>query len=82
MSAAQIAPSQTDPAYARGVALVLMAGVFWSIAGLVMRLIHAATEWQVLFYRSATLILVLVVYIALRNRGAVALPFRTAGPRA
>lgn len=76
------APSHPDPAYVRGVGLVLLAGVFWSIAGLVVRLIDAANEWQILFYRSASLILVLLAYMALRNRGALWPVFRAAGTKA
>jgi drug/metabolite transporter (DMT)-like permease len=82
MAIAQLLPAHDDPAYARGVALVLLAGVFWSIAGLVVRLIDDANEWQILFYRSVTLIAVLAAYIALRNRGAVLPAFRAAGRKA
>ena len=68
-----------DPNYARGVAMVLIAGCFWSIAGLVVRLMEAASEWQILFYRSAALVLTLLLYLGLRNRGDVAGAFRRAG---
>jgi len=79
MAVAQSLPLNSDPAYSRGVVLVLLAGVCWSIAGLVVRLIHDAGEWTILFYRSLALVLILVLYIALRN-GATVLPaFRAAG---
>ncbi len=79
MASTRIVPSQPDPAYARGVALVLLAGVFWSIAGLVVRLIHEVVEWQILFYRSVALVIVLLCYVAARQGGAVVPAFRAAG---
>ena len=82
MAAAQPLLTQPDPAYTRGVALALLAGVFWSIAGLVVRLIDDADEWQILFYRSLTLVLVLVAYIALRNCGRIVPAFKAAGGQA
>ena len=79
-----IAPVQViqDRDYAKGVACVLIAGVLWSIAGLVVRLIDNAGEWQILFYRSVFLVITLVAYIGLRNRGRVTTAFRTAGVNA
>ena len=75
-------PSCSAPYY-RGVVLVLAAGVFLSIGGIGVRLIEAADEWQILFYRSLALIVTLLAVLAVRNRGALpgALPgaFRTAG---
>jgi drug/metabolite transporter, DME family len=55
--------------YRQGVALVLMAGVCWSILGLVVRLMEAATSWQILFYRSLCLGLFLLAVLAIRSRG-------------
>jgi len=73
-------PLQThDEHYARGVALVLIAGGFWSIAGLVVRLMHQATEWQILLYRSAALVITLLVYLAVKNRGNLLATFTRAG---
>ena len=79
MAIAQPLLTQHDPAYTRGVTLVLLAGCCWSIAGLLVRLIDDANEWQILFYRSLTLIVVLLAYIALRNHGALIPAFRAAG---
>ncbi len=55
--------------YRHGVALVLTAGACWSIMGLVVRLMEAATSWQILFYRSLSLGLFLALVLALRSRG-------------
>lgn len=58
-----------DENYPKGVMLVLIAGSLWSIAGLVMRLIDNANEWQILFYRSVTLSLFLFFYIGFTYKG-------------
>ena len=71
-----------DPGYARGVVLVLIAGVLWSVAGLIVRLMHEANEWQILFYRSIALVITLLTYIALRNNGRLKTAFRSAGKNA
>jgi DME family drug/metabolite transporter len=55
--------------YRQGVALVLLAGTCWSIMGLVVRLMEAATAWQILFYRSVSLGIFLFVVLAVRSRG-------------
>jgi DME family drug/metabolite transporter len=55
--------------HTRGVILVLLAGTFWSIGGLVVRLIEQATPWQIVFYRSLALALTLTVVILRRQRG-------------
>jgi DME family drug/metabolite transporter len=56
-------------AYRRGVALVLLSGVCWSIVGLVVRLMEAANGWQILFYRSLSLAVFLFLVLAVRSRG-------------
>ncbi|MDE0308678.1 MAG: DMT family transporter [Acidiferrobacterales bacterium] len=56
---------------AKGVFLVLTAGVFWSFAGLAVRLIEFANEWQILFYRSTTLVAFLVLYLSVSRGRAV-----------
>ncbi len=63
----------------RGVMLVLSAGVFWSIAGLLVRLMESASEWQILMYRSLALCLTLSLYLALRPGSGLLRSFRAAG---
>ena len=65
--------------YSRGVALVLLAGCIWSIAGVVMRYMENANEWQVLFYRSLTLSVFLFFYIGFRYRGPLINAYREPG---
>ncbi len=71
-----------ESAYRRGVVLVLSAGVFWSIAGLLVRLMDAASEWQILTYRSIALCLTLSLYLALRPGVSLLAAFRAAGTTA
>ena len=79
MSSSARGPETTDPGYARGVVLVLLAGCFWSIGGPLIRLIDDADEWQILFYHSAAIIVMLLAWLAIRRRGAVTTAFREAG---
>lgn len=50
---------------ARGRVLVLLATLFWSIGGPLIRFIESADAWQILFYRSASLVVFLLAYLAL-----------------
>ena len=59
--------------------LVLAAGGFWSIAGLVVRLIDSASVWQILFYRSLTLSVFLLVVIWIKTGGRPLGAFYRAG---
>jgi len=68
-----------DPDYAKGVVLVALAGVFWSLGGLLIRLIETASGWQIVLFRSIALVLTLGVIIALRHRGRLVAAFRDAG---
>lgn len=78
------AETQVSPAgaavYRSGLLLVLAAGVCWSTIGLGIRLIEVATVWQILFYRSIALGLLLLVTITLRSRGRPIRSIRAAGP--
>jgi DME family drug/metabolite transporter len=69
----------TDPAYVRGVVLVALAGGFWSLGGLLVRLVEAASSWQIILFRSLALALSLLLIIGLRNRGRLVRPFRNVG---
>ncbi|MEX0759054.1 MAG: hypothetical protein WD100_05695, partial [Tistlia sp.] len=50
---------------ARGRALVLLATVFWSIGGPLVRFIESAEAWQILFYRSSSLVVFLLAWLLL-----------------
>jgi drug/metabolite transporter, DME family len=64
--------------YRSGVLLVLAAAVLWSTMGTIIRLLDEAGTWAVLFWRSAGLIPVLVLWVALK-RGAVLAAIRRTG---
>lgn len=49
--------------YGQGVALVLVAGTLWSLMGLCLRQIEAASVWQILFWRSVGMVPVLLAFI-------------------
>jgi len=62
-----------------GIALVVAAAVLWSTAGLVFRFIETATPWQVVFWRSGTLVPFVFLLIAVRSRGRPLAVIRAAG---
>ncbi len=64
---------------ARGRALVLLATVFWSLGGPLVRFIEAAEAWQILFYRSAALLVFLLAYLTLFEGRRLPAVFRAAG---
>ncbi len=53
-----------------GIVLVLLAGVCWSLSGIIFRWIEAASPWQVLFFRSTSLFIFLTVILLFRYRTA------------
>lgn len=74
-------PSTIDDrrSYTNGVGLILLAGLFWSTAGVAVRLIENATPWQILFWRSLFLLPVMLVLIRLSNRAPLWQTFRAIG---
>ena len=48
--------------------LALLAPIFWSITGLVIRLLEVSDEWQINFYRSTSLALFMLVYLGFKYR--------------
>lgn len=59
-------PSEVQPRRARGLALALGATVCWSLSGLLVRLVEAATSWHIILYRSlgaAAMVAALVVAV-------------------
>ncbi len=77
-----ITGSKADPAYHRGLVMVLSAGVCWSSMGLAIRLMEAATAWQILFYRSLSLTPFVLLVIMARSGGRPLAAFRGAGTSA
>jgi drug/metabolite transporter (DMT)-like permease len=65
--------------YAIGVGLVVAAGGFLSLGGLILRHIETANGWQVLFFRSLTMMAVTLAILAWQYRGRIDRPFRGLG---
>ncbi len=59
----------TDRLYLKGVCLVLLAGVFLSSAGIIVRSIEAADGWQILFYRSLAFFVTVFSFTLWHHRG-------------
>lgn len=78
MSSPIAATRETVPEL-RGRLLVLSSGAGMSLSGLFIRSIEAADEWQILFYRSIGIVAALLIFIAMRNRGALWPAFQRAG---
>ena len=51
----------------KGILLVASSAIVWSTGGLIVRLIEHADSWTIVFWRSATAVLFLVVHMALRD---------------
>ena len=62
--------------------LALFAPIFWSMTGLVIRLLHEVDEWQINFYRSTSLALFLVLYLVVKYRGDFWKVVRKSGQKA
>lgn len=65
--------------YRFGLICVLAATLFTSLGGILLRWVESASGWQILFYRSASFVLVLRGFIALRHRGNVTKAFLDVG---
>ncbi len=66
-------------AYRLGLAYLFTAALFTSLAGIVLRLVEEAGGWQVLFYRSAGLVVTLALFSLWRYRGATGRAFHAVG---
>ncbi len=65
--------------YSTGVVLVVLAGVLWSVQGLIIRNIEDAGTWAVLFWRSVGMVPVLLAFIAWNSGGQVLQRLRGVG---
>ena len=63
----------------RGLALALSATVFWSLAGLLIRLIGEATSWHIILYRSFGATVMVACMLTIVHRGRVIEVVRLAG---
>ncbi len=65
--------------YMTGAGLVFLAGVVWSVQGLLIRNIHDSGPWVILFWRSTGMVPVLLIWIWLDERGRTWAQIRAVG---
>lgn len=66
--------------YGTGMTLVLAAGVLWSFQALIIRQMDVAGSWAILFWRSLSMLPVLLLFLAWRAGGSPWPAVRQAGP--
>ncbi len=66
--------------YARGVLFILLAGIFLSTAGLLVRNIESANPWTVLFYRSLAFSVTVLLFVFWHNRRSTLQRYREIRP--
>ena len=71
--------AQESGHYRFGLLCLFSATLFTSLAGVILRHVEAADGWQVLFYRSAAFVAVLLLFLVWRHRGATLRAFRAVG---
>lgn len=81
MSTQVVDSSYTRSQHRTGIGLVMLAGVFWSMGGVVVRLMETTNAWHILFYRSVfvSVLVLAVIVIRARRFDTVLSPFRQAG---
>ena len=62
----------SQQSYARGVLYVVLTGVFLSLGGLIVRQVAEADAWTVLFYRSLTFSITVLLFLWFQERGNAA----------
>ena len=62
-----------------GRAFVMLSGLFFSLGGVLVRLIAEASEWQIVFYRSLSLTVTIVIFLGVRQRRFPAASLARAG---
>jgi len=70
------------PSRAAGIAFTLAGPVCWSLGGLLIRITHDIDAWQIIFYRSITVLIVMGGWVWLNNRGSLWPTIREAGVNA
>lgn len=65
--------------YATGAALIVLAGVLWSVQGLIIRNIDVSGSWAILFWRSAGMVPALLLWLGRDAKGGLLAQFRAVG---
>jgi drug/metabolite transporter (DMT)-like permease len=74
--------SQKVFSYGAGVLFAAAGAACWSMAGGLVRLTHGIDAWQIVFYRSAVVLVCMLVWLGLRFRGDFGWRAREAGVNA
>lgn len=74
-----VALAVRDSLYVRGIVLVMLAGGFWSLGGVLVRSVETATEWQIVFIRACALALALLFVLCVRHRSRVIAELQKSG---
>ena len=72
-------PTASTGSPTRGILLVCLAGVWWSLQGLTIRMIEVASTEQVVFWRAISQFFMMLMVVAVINRGRVLNAFSRAG---
>ncbi len=54
--------------YKTGLIFVLLAGLFWSLFGVIIRQIQSANTWQILLYRCTSLFILITLFLLIRHK--------------
>ena len=54
--------------YKTGLIFVLLAGLFWSLFGVIIRQIQTANTWQILLYRCTSLFILITLFLLIRHK--------------
>lgn len=73
--------TERSPHYLLGIVLVLGSAMALSTLGVGLRQVESASGWQILFYRSISFTVMLLLIIAVRHRGGALAAFRSIGRR-
>lgn len=71
--------SPHGPHYTRGLMAVLAGGFALSFTGPIFRMLEEASAWQILFYRTLSLTIGVLLVVAFRSRGQLVPAFRAIG---
>ena len=65
----------------KGIALMIAAGFCWSTGGILVRSTDLRDPWEIVFWRSAFIVIFVAIVLAIQNRGRVLAPvFRSGMP--
>ncbi len=65
----------------KGIALMIAAGLCWSTGGILVRSTDLRDPWEIVFWRSAFMVIFVAIVLAIQNRGRVLAPvFRSGMP--